>query len=94
MPASGRTDGGQAGLFAPLQRDPTTVVFVLNKLLSQKKIVTRTDKNLCRCFGAPARRVFPDHLITLLGKGSLLRNEPQYPTYLPTTKGYAYLLIT
>ena len=23
-----------------------------------------TDKNLCRCFGAPARRVFPDHLIT------------------------------
>ena len=24
----------------------------------------RTDKNLCRCFGAPARRVFPDHLIT------------------------------
>ena len=26
----------------------------------------RTDKNLCRCFGAPARRVFPDHLITLV----------------------------
>ena len=24
----------------------------------------RTDKNLCRCFGAPARRVFPEHLIT------------------------------
>jgi hypothetical protein len=23
----------------------------------------RTDKDLCRCFGAPARRVFPDHLI-------------------------------
>ena len=23
------------------------------------------DKDLCRCFGAPARRVFPDHLITL-----------------------------
>ena len=22
------------------------------------------DKNLCRCFGAPVRRVFPDHLIT------------------------------
>ena len=21
----------------------------------------RTDKNLCRCFGAPARRVSPDH---------------------------------
>ena len=27
----------------------------------------RTDKNLCRCFGAPARRVFPDHLITFGG---------------------------
>ena len=24
----------------------------------------RTDKNLCRCFGAPALRVFPHHLIT------------------------------
>ena len=24
----------------------------------------RTDKNLCRCFGAPACRVSPDHLIT------------------------------
>ena len=23
----------------------------------------RTDKNLCRCFGVPACRVFPDHLI-------------------------------
>ena len=28
----------------------------------------RTDKNLCRCFGAPACRVFPDHLITLKKK--------------------------
>ena len=26
----------------------------------------RTDKNLCRCFGAPARWVFPDHLIRSL----------------------------
>ena len=26
----------------------------------------RTDKNLCRCFGAPACRVFPDRLITYL----------------------------
>jgi hypothetical protein len=26
----------------------------------------QSDKNLCRCFGAPARRVFPDHLITYL----------------------------
>ena len=26
-----------------------------------------TDKNLCRCFGAPVRRVFPDHLIIWKG---------------------------
>ena len=26
----------------------------------------RTDKNLCRCFGASAAGVFPDHLITYL----------------------------
>ena len=25
--------------------------------------VKLTDKNLCRCFGAPVRRDFPDHLI-------------------------------
>ena len=31
-----------------------------------------TDKNLCRCFGAPARRVFPDHLITYLSSVPLL----------------------
>jgi hypothetical protein len=24
----------------------------------------RTDENICRCFGAPACRVFPHHLIT------------------------------
>ena len=24
----------------------------------------RTYKTLCRCFGAPARRISPDHLIT------------------------------
>ena len=29
----------------------------------------RTDKNLCRCFGAPACRVFPDHLITYRSEG-------------------------
>ena len=27
------------------------------------RVFTPTDKNLCRCFGAPACRVFPDHLI-------------------------------
>ena len=27
-------------------------------------VPTRHDKNICRCFGAPACRVFPDHLIT------------------------------
>ena len=28
----------------------------------------RTDKNLCRCFGAPGCRIFPDHLITLASR--------------------------
>ena len=36
--------------------------FILNKLPSPGT-QGRTDKNLCRCFGAPACRVFPDHLI-------------------------------
>ena len=31
----------------------------------------RTDKNLCRCFGAPACRFFPDHLMT-----SKLKSRP------------------
>jgi hypothetical protein len=37
----------------------------------------RTDKNLCRCFGAPARRVLPDHLITLkyMSAASILRGK-------------------
>ena len=34
----------------------------------------RTDRLLCRCFGAPARRVFPDHLITLLDQ--VIREDP------------------
>ena len=37
----------------------------------------RTDKNLCRCFGAPAcRRVFPDHLITYLPRSTQLPPPP------------------
>ena len=35
----------------------------------------RTDKNLCRRFGAPACRVFPDHLITLSSR-TLLTLHP------------------
>ena len=30
----------------------------------------RTDTNLCRCFGVPACRVFPDHLIDRSIRGS------------------------
>ena len=33
----------------------------------------RTDKNLCRCFGAPARRVFPDQLTYLLTITSIVQ---------------------
>ena len=29
----------------------------------------RIDKNLCRFFGAPARRVFPDHVMITRGAG-------------------------
>ena len=36
----------------------------------------RTDKNLCRCFGAPACRVFPDHLITRLSAAFRAHNTP------------------
>jgi hypothetical protein len=36
----------------------------------------RTDKNLCRCFGAPARRVFPDHLITRFRDPAGFRASP------------------
>ena len=36
----------------------------LQQLASLGLTSGRTDKNLCRCFGAPACRVSPDHLIT------------------------------
>ena len=32
-----------------------------------------TDKIFCRCFGAPACRVFPDHLITFLSPEAAAR---------------------
>ena len=44
----------------------------------------RTDKKLCRCFGAPVRRVFPDHLITGLLSVPFLLNGP---FYLPLING-------
>jgi hypothetical protein len=40
------------------------LTYLLDKVKKKKKFFYWTDKNLCRCFGAPARRVFPDHLIT------------------------------
>ena len=50
----------------------------------------RTDKNLCRCFGAPARRVFPDHLIT---SNSL--TVPLYCSPIPTQEhGCTVYLLT
>ena len=42
----------------------------------------RTDKNLCRCFGAPACRVFPDHLIT--GARNDRRGYALHPLFIAT----------
>ena len=42
----------------------SSCVCVIFSHTSRPEGAGRTDKNLCRCFGAPARRVFPDHLIT------------------------------
>jgi hypothetical protein len=44
---------------------------VCTYLLTATGTQGRTDKNLCRCFGAPARRVFPDHLITYSNQAPL-----------------------
>ena len=49
----------------------------------------RTDKNLCRCFGAPARRVFPDHLITCMRACPYLSGR-----YLLKVAGFGALRLT
>jgi hypothetical protein len=53
--------GRGGGLEAAAQSKPVSLVPLL---LTGVRLHPpgRTDKNLCRCFGAPARRVFPDHL--------------------------------
>ena len=45
----------------------------------------RTDKNLCRCFGAPACRVFPDQLITLPRLSVRLPPHPNIPNVRRTS---------
>jgi len=39
-----------------------------------------TDKNLCRCFGAPARRIFPHHPIRVRDCRSLFCLPRDWPT--------------
>ena len=55
-----------AGRRGPLARRLERVTALVPLLLTGVRLHPpgRTDKNLCRCFGAPARRVSPDHLIT------------------------------
>ena len=57
-----------AGRRGPLARRLERVTALVPLLLTGVRLHPpgRTDKNLCRCFGAPARRVSPDHLITYL----------------------------
>ena len=46
----------------------------------------RNDKNLCRCFGAPACRVFPDHLlITSIHEN--LHRPLDIPPLAPASRG-------
>ena len=62
---------GRRGPSRPPSRVSVNLVPLLLTGVSTPSAPGRTDKNLCRCFGAPARRtrphgrVFPDHLIIL-----------------------------
>ena len=50
----------------------------------------RTDKLCCRCFGAPACRVFPDHLITACGwTGACFFPPDRFGTSSAPTNGAA-----
>ena len=55
-----------AGRRGPSRPPPRASVNLVPLLLTGVRLHPpgRTDEILCRCFGAPARRVFPDHLIT------------------------------
>jgi hypothetical protein len=59
-------------------------------------VCVRTDKHLCRCFGAPARRVFPDHLITdhLILSSSSDHLPHRLPTPTEEADGNGYGVIT
>jgi hypothetical protein len=64
--ADGNGYGVIVGRGGPSRPPPRASVNLVPLLLTGVRLHPpgRTDKNLCRCFGAPARRVFPDHLIT------------------------------
>ena len=61
MEADGNGHGAITGRRGPLGRRLERVSVNLVPLL-RTSVPTRHDKNICRCFGAPACRVFPDHL--------------------------------
>ena len=50
----------------------------------------RTDKNLCRCFGAPARRVFPDHLITYAQRSFPREHAEELPSLSSPPRNFCY----
>ena len=62
--ADGNGYGAIAGRGAPSRPPPRASVNLVPLLLTGVRLHPpgRTDKKLCRCFGAPVRRVFPDHL--------------------------------
>ena len=61
--ADGNGYGAIAGRGGPSRPPPRVGVNLVPLLLTGVSLhpPRRTDKNLCRCFGAPVRRVFPDH---------------------------------
>ena len=64
--ADGNGYGVITGRGGPSRPPPRVSVNLVPLLLTGVRLHPpgRTDNNLCRCFGAPARRVSPDHLIT------------------------------
>ena len=74
--ADGNGYGVMAGRRGPSRPPPRASDNLVPLLLTGVRLHPpgRTDEILCRCFGAPARRVFPDHLITWVG----IRRPPKY----------------
>ena len=84
--ADGNGYGVIAGRRGPSRPPPRASVNLVPLLLTGVRLHPpgRTDKHLCRCFGAPATharrphgRVFPDHLITREGNTTRLASERQ-----------------